>query len=229
VVVNARQVRSEEIPLTKGIVAINAAVFVFTEFLRHDTVNATKLGLFAPFLQQGEWYRLVTAGFLHFGLLHIFFNMMILLELGRTFEPTLGKLRFAALYLVALLGGSVGALLLEPYGLVGGASGAVFGLAAAAVVALRQRNVPFNQTRWGPLLVVNLIFTFLVPGISKGGHLGGLVFGGVAGAFLMHPRRRGRSLSQDLAGLGVLIAIALALSFVLGRNPLLTTGRLSLS
>lgn len=216
-----------DMPVTKVLIALNATIFVFTELLRtNTTLSQTNLALYQPYVASGEWYRIVTSGFLHFGFLHIIFNMMILLRLGETLERAMGSLRFAGLYFVALLGGSAGALLLEPKGLVGGASGAVFGLMGAVVLSLRQRGVPFSQTQYGPLLIMNLVITFAIPGISKGGHLGGLLFGGIAGALLMHPRRRGKSLSQDLAILVGLGLVALLLCVVLAKNPVLTSGRL---
>ena len=211
-----------DLPVTKAIIAVNVAVFIMTEFVSRQgstSVNQANLGLNPFFIQDGQWWRLITAGFLHFGVIHIAFNMLILYRLGETFENTLGPWRYSGLYLVCLLGGGAGSLLLDPINsLSGGASGAVFGLAGAAVVALRQRGVSFNNTQWGPLLVVNLILTFAIKDISKGAHLGGLIFGVVAGAILMHPRRRGRSLAQDLLVLGSMIGLALVLAFVIADS-----------
>ena len=94
----------------------------------------------------GEWYRLVTSGFLHFGIIHIAFNMLLLFQLGQLLEPAIGRIRFGLLYFAALLGGSAGALILSAERRChGGASGAVFGLMAAAFVGLRNRGVnPFS-------------------------------------------------------------------------------------
>ena len=89
---------------------------------------------------QHEYWRLVTSGFLHAGLIHIGFNMYLLYILGRMLEPAIGRLRFAALYLTSLLGGSFGALLVSPHSLTVGASGAVFGLMGGAVVTMRSRG-----------------------------------------------------------------------------------------
>lgn len=215
---NVRTIKVMDLPITKSIIAINVAIFVMTQWIARSSstpISQNNLALNALLLHEGEWWRLFTAGFLHFSILHIGMNMAIFYRLGETFERTLGPWRYIGLFTVCLLGGSAGSVLLDPVvARVGGASGAVFGLAAAAVVALRQRGVSFNSTQWGPLLLINLVITFVIPGISKGGHLGGLAFGLVAGAILLHPRRRGRSLTKDLLILFALAALAVALAYV---------------
>ena len=87
------------------------------------------------------WYRLVTSGFLHFGLIHIGLNMFFLYVLGPMLEPALGRVRFLLLYMAALLGGSLGVVLLDKGGISAGASGAVFGLMAAAAVGQWRRGI----------------------------------------------------------------------------------------
>jgi membrane associated rhomboid family serine protease len=131
----------------------------------------------------GEWWRLVTGGFLHApnNPLHIMFNMYALYWLGTMLEPVLGRGRFLGLYFASLLAGSLGALALtDPNRATVGASGAVFGLMAAAFVFQHARGVNPMQSGIGPVILLNLGITFLIPGISIGGHLGGLVGGGVA-------------------------------------------------
>jgi membrane associated rhomboid family serine protease len=128
----------------------------------------------------GQWWRLVTSGFLHENILHIGFNMLVLYYLGILLEPALGHLKFALIYAVSLLTGSLGALLVSPHVLTVGASGAVFGVMGAAAVELRARQIPLMQSGVGTLIVFNLIFSFTVPGISWGGHVGGLIGGAVA-------------------------------------------------
>ena len=94
----------------------------------------------------GEWWRLLTGGFLHFGPIHLLFNMMALWVIGRDVEPALGRGRFLAVYLVSLLGGSTAVMLLSaPNALVAGASGAVFGLMGALAVLLRRLRIPLGQ------------------------------------------------------------------------------------
>ena len=132
---------------------------------------------------EGEWWRLVTGGFLHSPTspLHILFNMYVLYWLGTMLEPVLGRARFLGLYFASLLAGSFGALLLtEASRPTVGASGAVFGLMAAAFVFQRARGVDPMRSGIGPVILLNLGITFLVPNISIGGHLGGLIGGAVA-------------------------------------------------
>jgi membrane associated rhomboid family serine protease len=132
----------------------------------------------------GDWWRLVTSGFLHAGLLHLFFNMFLLWILGTMLEPAVGRLRFALIYFVSLLAGSFGALVAQPHGLSLGASGAVFGLAGAAFVVLRHRGVDPMQSGLGFFILFNLLLSFR-PGISVGAHIGGLL-GGALAAWLMY-------------------------------------------
>jgi membrane associated rhomboid family serine protease len=142
------------------------------------------LALFGPAVDQGDYWRLVTGGFLHSGLLHIGFNMYILYWLGTMIEPVLGHPRFLALYLASLLAGSFGALLLNPNTITVGASGAVFGLMGAAFVMQRLQGIDPMQSGIGPVILFNLALSFLIPNISIGGHLGGLL-GGAAAAYAM--------------------------------------------
>jgi membrane associated rhomboid family serine protease len=139
----------------------------------------------------GEWYRLVSGGFLHASLWHIGFNMFLLFLLGRLLEPALGTPRFLVLYFASLLAGAFGALLLtDPLVSTLGASGAVFGLIGAAFILARGRGMDTLATQLGFLIVINLVFTFGANNISIGGHLGGLV-GGVACAAAIIAGERG--------------------------------------
>ncbi len=132
----------------------------------------------------GEYWRILTAGFLHKGFLHLLFNMLGLYILGGLLEPAVGRLRFAVIYFVSLLAGSFGALLLEPTAPTVGASGAIFGLMAAAVIVMRNRGINPMESGLGVWIGLNLLITFTIPGISIGGHIGGLI-GGAAAAALM--------------------------------------------
>lgn len=134
-------------------------------------------GLFGPLVSEGEWYRLVTGGFLHASVIHIGFNMLLLYFLGRLLEPALGTPRYVVLYFASLLAGSFGALLLDPNALTVGASGAVFGLAGATFVIARGRGMDAIASEIGFLIVINLVFSFTFRNISAGGHLGGLTAG----------------------------------------------------
>jgi membrane associated rhomboid family serine protease len=133
---------------------------------------------------EGEVWRLVTAGFLHAGLLHLLFNMYALYILGSMLEPGIGRVRFALIYFVSLLAGSFGALLLQETGYTVGASGAIFGLMGGAVVILRNRGIDPMESGLGLWIGLNLLITFTIPGISIGGHIGGLVGGALVAAVL---------------------------------------------
>jgi membrane associated rhomboid family serine protease len=158
----------------------------------------------------GEWYRLVTGGFLHASLLHIGFNMLLLLQLGMILEPWMGRVRFGLLYTASLLAGSFGVLLLDPNQFTVGASGAVFGLMGATVMAQRSRGVnPFQAGGLGGLIVINLLITFVVPQVSMGAHIGGLIGGGLAGVFLVWSERKVPFAVQAavLAGFSALLVV----------------------
>jgi membrane associated rhomboid family serine protease len=169
------------------------------------------LALYGPAVDDGDYWRLVTSGFLHSGLLHVGFNMYILYWLGTMLEPALGHARFLALYLASLLAGSFGALLLSPNSVTVGASGAVFGLMGAAFVMQRARGIDPMQSGIGPVILFNLVISFVLPNISIGGHLGGLV-GGAAAAFAMErlaARRPGIALPiAACVAVGVIAAVA---------------------
>jgi membrane associated rhomboid family serine protease len=171
-------------------------------------------GLYGPLVTEGEWYRLVTSGFLHAGLIHLGFNMFLLFFLGRLLEPALGTPRFLVLYFASLLAGSFGALLLDPNALTVGASGAVYGLAGATFVIARGRGMEALAGQIGFLIVFNLIFSFVVPNISVGGHLGGLA-GGVLCALIIVAGEKGM-LGRNRLPLELLGMVAVAAAAVVG-------------
>jgi membrane associated rhomboid family serine protease len=152
---------------------------------------------------EGEWWRLLTAAFLHYGPIHLAMNMLSLWWIGRPLEYALGPFRYALLYVVAGLAGSAGALLLDPDKAVVGASGAIFGILGAALILERQQTYVLGGSAI-TLLAVNLAFTFAVPGISIGGHLGGRTGRG-AGS---RARRRSAIYARnDLAAYAGLVAV----------------------
>lgn len=180
--------------VTRALVVVNIVVYLWVLFGPNTsgipgTVNDREynMGLSLQFIQSGEWYRIISSGFLHFSLLHVGMNMLLLWQLGHLLEPALGRSRFALLYFAALIGGSTGALVLSPDAFSGGASGAVFGLMAAAAVALQQRGINPMQTGIGATLILNLLITFTIPGISIGGHLGGAIIGAAVGYAMLEP------------------------------------------
>jgi membrane associated rhomboid family serine protease len=146
-------------------------------------------GLYGPFVAEGEWYRLLTSGFLHASIIHIGFNMFALYFLGRLLEPGIGTPRFVALYFASLFAGSLGALLLDPNALTIGASGAVFGIFGATFVIARHRGVDNLAASIGVILLLNLAITFGNSEISIGGHLGGLAGGVLCALFIVAGER----------------------------------------
>jgi membrane associated rhomboid family serine protease len=150
--------------------------------------------LFGPSVANGEVYRLVTSGFLHAGLFHLLVNMYSLWILGTLLEPAVGRLRFVLIYFVSMLAGSFGALLLSPEKVTVGASGAIFGLMGAAVVVMRNRGIDPMQSGLPLWIGINLVFSVAVPGISIGGHIGGLIGGGLAAIALFEVPDRVRKL-----------------------------------
>ncbi|MEX2212304.1 MAG: rhomboid family intramembrane serine protease [Gaiellaceae bacterium] len=167
-------------------------------------------------LAAGEWWRIVTAGFIHAGLFHLGMNMLLLWWFGAPLEQGLGRGRFVAVYAVSLLAGSAGALLFAPQTPTVGASGAVFGLFGAAFVLERQAGI--TQGPAFTVIVLNLLLSFLIPGISIGGHIGGLVGGAVAMLALTHFGRQhaayGRPGLIGLAGVLVVGVASLAVAWL---------------
>ena len=204
---------------TLSIIGVNVAVFVAGVI--YSSRNALSGeggfivdgGLYGPSVADGEWYRLVTSGFLHAGLVHLGLNMYLLYILGSSLEPALGRARFLAVYFASLLSGSLGVIVLQPEALTVGASGAVFGLMGALFVFARIRGIDPWSSGIGSLIVINLIFTFAIPGISIGGHLGGLL-GGAASAFLLEGTRT-LAPKQALAAVVGLAAAAFGLAIAL--------------
>jgi membrane associated rhomboid family serine protease len=200
--------------VTMSLIAVNVAVFVAVLLTTREPAALSggvtdahlRFGLSLDVLQQpirwqsddgsvfitqpDGWYRLVTSGFLHFGILHLAFNMYFLYVLGPMLEPGLGRVRFLLFYVASLLGGSLGVLVLDSGGITAGASGAVFGLLAGATVGLWRRGINPFSTGIGTALILNLFITFAIPGISIGGHLGGAVAGALCALVMLAPSHR---------------------------------------
>jgi membrane associated rhomboid family serine protease len=165
----------------------------------------------------GQWWRIVTSGFLHENLLHIGFNMWVLYYLGTMLEPALGRVKFGLIYGVSLLTGSLGVLLVSPHSLTVGASGAVFGVMGAAAVEMRARQIPLMQSGVGGLILINLIISFSLPGISWGGHIGGLI-GGALVAFVIQLGDRHRARALALGGCAVIAVASVAGSLAAAQS-----------
>ncbi len=175
-----------------------------------STVLHEKFALFGPSVKEGQWYRLLTCGFLHYGLIHLAFNGYAMWNVGQVLERGLGRWRFLALFIVSVLGGSAGALLLTPNVPTAGASGGLFGFFAAGFMGSRARGIPFGASGWGPTLLVNLFITLSIPGISLGGHAGGAVAGAICGSVLLGRRSLiGTKASRDKQDALVLATVGL--------------------
>ncbi len=177
-------------------------------------------GLSRFHIEQGEYWRLVTAGFLHAGFAHLLFNMFSLYILGTLLEPAIGRLRFGLIYFTSLLAGSFGALLIEPDSLTVGASGAIFGLMGAAAVVMRGRGLNLMESGLGIWIVLNLVITFALPGISIGAHVGGLIGGTIAALVLFDVRDRMRL--PEFAGTALCVALAIVAvvgAIAVSNNP----------
>ena len=137
---------------------------------------------FAVF-ELGEYYRLLTAMFLHAGIIHIAFNMLVLHQLGTPLELKLGSAKFTMIYFVSGLGGSIASVLFnDPFTLSVGASGAIFGLMGAYFVVSRSLRLDASQIR--VMIGINLVIGFVIPGIDWHAHLGGLAAGAAVTALI---------------------------------------------
>jgi membrane associated rhomboid family serine protease len=227
--------------ITKILIGVNVAVFLVTAALFGLTAirGGTEWNLFGAALgktltlagggyyvgdypelgtvyagtDDGAWYRLITAMFLHYGVVHLLLNMVGLWVLGRPLEAALGRWRFLALYLVAGLGGNVACVLFAPESFSAGASTAIYGLFAAYFIVLRRlgRDTSGIIT----LIVLNVVLSFALPGISLVGHLGGLVTGGVVAAGLAYAPREHRTRVQVAVLVGVTVLL-LMLAYAAG-------------
>ena len=180
--------------VTRALIAVNVGVYV-AELATGGGVNGVKSTIYEKGVlvaghtvdrhghligvAQGDYWRLITAAFLHYGPFHLLLNMLALYWFGSLLEERIGSGKFLLLYLVSGLAGSAGALLLDPLQPTVGASGAIFGILGAGLVLERQRDYVFGGSALG-VIVLNLVFTFSISNISIGGHIGGLIGGAAA-------------------------------------------------
>ncbi|MGI5268247.1 rhomboid family intramembrane serine protease [Nonomuraea sp. CA-218870] len=207
--------------VTWTILALNLAVFAVQFF---EPAIQSYLGMNSVMVALGdEYYRLITAAFVHGGMFHILFNSWALYVIGPYLERAFGHARFIALYLVSALGGSVlGLWMDDPRVLTVGASGAIFGLFGAVFVVGRRLNLDVRGI--AVLIAINLGITFIVPGISWTGHIGGLVTGAALAAALAYAPRDNRTVWQVAAIAGFVVLLAV---LVVVRVPLITLSGLS--
>jgi membrane associated rhomboid family serine protease len=191
---------------TYVLIALNVVIYFGAS---QSARGYSDLVLFGPSVGiNHEWYRLISSGFMHQTIFHLLLNMYALFWLGRMIEPALGHARYVAIYLASLLTGSLGVIILSPQSQTVGASGAIFGLFGAAIVMARNRNINLMQSGLVPILVLNLVITFL-PGshISIGAHVGGLL-GGLAVTFAVEELGRRRASQVPALVLCAVVGVA---------------------
>jgi membrane associated rhomboid family serine protease len=198
--------------VTKALIVANVAVYLVQASGGGTLTNPAGEVFQKGFLRAyevgaGEWWRLVTCGFLHGSPIHLLFNMLMLWWFGRPLEALLGRGRFLAVYFLSILAGSAGALLLSPTNSTIGASGAVFGILGAGLVLERNRIDVFGGSALF-VVIFNLAFSFAVSYISIGSHIGGLV-GGALTVLVLSRFGKGHAVYGrfDLASAAGLLAI----------------------
>lgn len=206
--------------LTKILIGANVAIFLLQLASGGGTVGyaggsgiTERFDLYAPAVADGEWYRMISSGFLHVNLIHIGFNMLMLWWFGGPLEALLGRIRFTIVYFLSLLGGAAGALLLSPEVFTVGASGAVFGILGAGFILERRGIAVFGGAALG-VIVLNLALSFFLSNISLGGHLGGLAAGMLTILALMH-FSRGHPAYSRIDAVTVLGLVGIAVGSVL--------------
>ncbi|GAA3435607.1 rhomboid family intramembrane serine protease [Kutzneria kofuensis] len=191
--------------LLYAVTAVQAGSFAFN----YDSPLFDEWVLWPNAAAGGQWWRVLTAGFMHIGFIHIAVNMLSLWMLGRDMERVLGKIRFAAVYFLSLFGGSIGVMLFaDPNGPVAGASTALYGLMGCYLVAVLRLKLDPR-----PILItlaVNVFLTFSISGISIQGHFGGLVVGAIAMAAIVYAPQKNRAWWQG----GVLAALFVVLVLI---------------
>jgi rhomboid protease GluP len=218
-----------------ALIAANVAMFVFelahgASLTSPSADKIAELGGNKPLLTlSGQWWRLGSSMFLHYGVVHIGLNMVCLYQ-ARVVEQVFGRLGFLAIYLVAGLGGGIASLVASPHAVTAGASGAVFGVYGAFGGFLLLRRAHIEPQAWkqtarsiGQFLVINLAFGAIVSGISLSAHVGGLVVGFAASAALLagaraEAQRPLRAIAIAVAG----VALTVGAVMVMGSTSILT-------
>ncbi len=215
---------------TLALIAINVIVFLAegsgAYTLTGETGNSWLLnhGFLAagPIEVLHQYYRLVTSGFLHLDILHVGMNMYVLYWVGRLLEPAIGRARFLSIYFTGLLAGSLGVMIASPLDGSAGASGAIFGLMGAAFTEAHRRGADQVRNQLVILIVINLVLTLSIPGISIGAHVGGLLGGGLA-TLAFHQGDRMRSPALGYAACFALAVIAVAAAIVIADHTSLAS------
>jgi membrane associated rhomboid family serine protease len=211
-------------PVTRALIAINVGVYI-VELLAGGGVNGTRGwvfehgALYGPLVQSGDWWRLLTSAFMHYGPFHLLMNMYGLFFAGALLERAIGRWRFLILYLVSGICGSAGVIVYDWLAnrttVALGASGALFGVLGALLV-LERRGTLRTEGQILGLIVINLVFTFAFARlISVGGHVGGLIGGAASMLLLVSLRPRPALATAAVVGVGVaavVIAYAVPIS-----------------
>jgi membrane associated rhomboid family serine protease len=212
--------------VTRALIGINVAVYI-AELATGGGVNGVGSKIYEKGVliasafdssghlvgvAQGDWWRLITAAFLHYGPFHLLLNMFALYWFGSLLEQRIGSGKFLMLYLVSGLAGSAGALVWSPLTPTVGASGAIFGILGAGLVLEQQRDYVFGGSALG-IIVINFVLTFSISSISKGGHIGGLI-GGIVCALGLTRFGRGHAAYGRAGTLGIATIVAVGIASV---------------
>ena len=187
-------------PVTVLLILINTLIFLVVEFTGGSENGPHMLecgAAYAPLiLEQGQWYRLFSSMFLHFGAPHLINNMLVLFVLGQRLEPVTGKIKFFLIYIFGGLGGNMLSLFFDMYAgnasLSAGASGAVFAVMGGMIyVIIRHRGRVADLTVRQMLIMAafSLYFGFASEGVDNVAHIGGLLSGFLIAVILYHPRK----------------------------------------
>ena len=224
---------ARSVPITTGLLAVNVSVFALMLLAGAGfwhTPNGVQLAWganFGPATQDGQWWRLFTALFIHFGVVHLALNMWALWDVGRLVEQLYGRWRFTLLYaLSGLLGNLVSLVLHGNQAVSGGASGAIFSLYGALLVFLwrERRNVEPGEFRWlfgGAAVFASLMLGvgFVVQGIDNAAHGGGLVAGALLGMVLARPWGQNGIVPNKRVAWGIATLLVLGTAVLVWKLP----------
>lgn len=188
-------------PVTALLILLNTLIFLIVEFTGGSENGQHMLecgAVYAPLIiEQGQWYRMITSMFLHFGAPHLINNMLVLFVLGQRLEPVTGKIKFLLIYILGGLGGNLISLTWDMrtgnYSLSAGASGAVFAVMGGMIYVIirhRGRIADLNMKQMLLMAAFSLYFGFASGGVDNAAHAGGLLCGFLVALIVYHPRKR---------------------------------------
>ncbi len=188
-------------PCTVALIAVNVIVFLFLSFrgMTEDGMFLLEHGaMYVPYMiEKGEYYRIFTSMFLHFGFDHLLNNMVILAAIGWNLEYEIGQLKFVILYLFSGLGGNLLSaywdIRVGDYAVSAGASGAIFGVIGALLyVAIRNRGRIGDISGKGLvfMIILSLYYGYSSGGVDNMAHIGGLVAGFLLSVLLYRKKNR---------------------------------------